>query len=99
MESCTKCNYGFTFYDGIKAFFNLEGLWICPECGSIYKPKPNVYRAIYYFLVISASMFVFDTIVFESFIQKLILQMFSTILTFSIFEVFPHPWNKYIKVN
>lgn len=67
MDKCKKCNYSFTFYDRTKSFLDLEGLLRCPECRAIYKPKPNMYRAM--------------------------------ILTFSMFDVLPHRWNKYRKIN
>lgn len=99
MDKCKKCNYSFTFYDRTKSFLDLEGLLRCPECRAIYKPKPNMYRAMYYFLVLSTYLFVFNNIIFQNFISKLVLQLSAMILTFSMFDVLPHRWHKYRKIN
>lgn len=103
MKSCTKCNYNFTFSDRLKAFLSLNGHLECPQCYSVYRPKDNMYRGMYYFLVIYICMFLSDKIVLEinleNFILKLVLQIFIMIVSFSLFDVIPNGYQEYKKIN
>lgn len=72
MKNCIECNHRFTFYDRLKTIFNLRGHLKCPQCNSVYKPKANAYRGIYYFLVTFIAMTVFDKVTLNNYILYII---------------------------
>lgn len=99
MRNCTECNHKFTFYDRLKCIFNLKGRLKCAECKSIYKPKANIYKGIYYFLVSFVSMNVYGNIELNNYILKSILYMLTIVPILLLFDVLPHRWHKYIQIN
>lgn len=100
MKNCVQCNHRFTFYDRLKTLFNLKGYLKCPKCNSVYKPISNIYRAIYYFLVFFISpMIIFNNLTLSNSMLRFILYMLIVTPILLLFDVLPHRWHKYIKMD
>lgn len=99
MKNCIKCNHNFIFKDRLKTLLNLNGYLKCTQCGAVYKQKANMYRGIYYALVIYTYMMVFSNITLNNFVLECVLQMFLTIITLLLFDLLPHRWHKYTKIS
>jgi CXXC-20-CXXC protein len=99
MRNCCQCNYQFAFINRLKATLNLKGYLECPQCKSVFKPTLNIYRGIYYFLVTFIYLRLFNYIVFNNPILKSILFIFIIATTLFLFELLPHRWHKYKKIN
>ncbi|WP_042274492.1 hypothetical protein [[Clostridium] dakarense] len=98
MRNCTQCNNRFTFLDRLKALFN--GHLKCTHCNADYEPKINGYRGIYFFVIIMANAFVFNNIIIlNDFMLKITLQILTIIITFPLFDLLPHRWHRYEKIN
>ncbi len=96
----TECNHKFTFYDRLKCILNLTEHLKCTKCNSIYKPKANVYRGIYIFTILILNIFVFNNIItLNDFMLKIKLQILIIIVTFPLFDLLPHRWHRYEKIN
>lgn len=99
MKNCIECNHKFTFKDRLKSMSNLKGYLNCPQCNSVYKPEPNLYRGIYYGLVMFILLTVFNYIDFSNYILGLVLIILILVPVLSLFCVLPHRWHKYKKIN
>lgn len=100
VRNCTECNHKFTFYDRLKCILSLKEHLKCTECNSIYKSKANVYRGIYTFIILISNMFVFNNIIIlNDFMLKIKLQILMIIITFPLFDLLPHRWHRYEKIN
>lgn len=98
MKNCSECNYIFTFRDRLKALF--IGHLKCKHCNSSYESKVNIYRGIYIFIVLMSNIFIFNhVIILNDFLTKIILQISIIIITFTLFDLLPHRWHKYKKIN
>ena len=99
MRNCTQCNNDFTFYDRLKTFFN-NGHLKCMHCNADYEPKINGYRGIYFFIIYISNIFVFNNIIIlNDFMLKVTLQTLIIIITFPLFDLLPHRWHRYEKIN
>lgn len=99
MNSCTECNHKFTFYDRLKSFLNFRGYLKCPQCNSVYKPKPNIYMGIYDGLVFFTTAIGFDYITLSNFKIKILLHIFILFIVLSLFSLLPHRWHKYTRIK
>ncbi len=98
MKNCTQCNNSFSFYDRLKAIIN--GYLKCSHCNAIYEPKRNGYRGIYIFTILIANIFVFNhIIILNDFMLKIKLQILIIMITFPLFDLLPHRFQRYEKIN
>lgn len=99
MKNCTQCNNSFSFYARLKTFIN-NGDLKCSRCNAIYKSKYNVYRGIYFFIILISNMFVFNNIIIlNNFMLKVKLQILIIIISFPLFDLLPHRWQRDEKIN
>ncbi len=97
MKNCTKCKNKFTFLDRLKALFN--GHLKCTHCDADYRSKPNIYRGIYIFIMLTLNIVVFNhVIILHHFLTQTTLQILIIIITFPLFDLFPNKWQKYEKI-
>lgn len=99
MRNCMKCNYKFTYLDGLKASINFKGYLRCPKCNSAYKAENNLYRGIYYISIIFLGMWLYDYMDIENFILKYIIYVIIGVLAILSFDMFFFKWIKYEKVK
>lgn len=99
MKNCTKCNYRFTIFDKLRSGFRTKECLKCPECNSLYKPKMTFVRITYMFFAIFSSLWVNDSIKWNSDILKAIATATSVVVLLTIYNVIPHKWHKYEKIS
>lgn len=99
MKSCIECNHKITFYERLKSSLNFKGCLKCSQCKSVYKPAPTPYKGIYYFLVIFISSMLSSNILLTNSILKFLLYVFIVVPILLLFDVLPHKYNKYTKIN
>lgn len=99
MKNCTECNYKFKFGNRLKTICNLKGNLKCHKCKTVYKPKSNIYRGIYYGVVTFTSLTVSENIILKDSMLKFILYIIIVMPILLLFEILPHKWHKYEKIG
>lgn len=99
MKNCIECNHRFTFSDRLKSVFEKKAYLKCPECNSGYTPKITVYRGIYDFLVFFITLRLWNRVELNSLLLECILYVLIAIPILSLYDVIPHRWQKYTKIN
>ncbi|SHH43185.1 C1 domain-containing protein [Tepidibacter thalassicus] len=98
IKNCTQCNKKFSFYNRLKVLIN--GYLKCSHCNAIYEPKHNVYRGIYFGIIFIATIIVFNhIIILNNFMLQIKLQTLIIIITYPLFDLLPHRWQRYEKIN
>ncbi|MGL5750188.1 MAG: hypothetical protein ACRCXT_06650, partial [Paraclostridium sp.] len=95
MKNCIKCNHRFTFKDRLKSILNLRGNLKCRACKAIYKPKSNIYRAIYVGIVTFIMMMIFFDINISNNTLKWGIYMVTIFPIYLLFDVLPHRFHRY----
>ncbi|MGX4601741.1 TIGR04104 family putative zinc finger protein [Faecalimicrobium sp. JNUCC 81] len=99
MKNCIECNHEFTYLDRLKTIFSFNLSLKCPKCNSLYEKENNLCRGGYYVLIIFLGMFIYDYIDIDNFILETLIYIIIAILAILLFDIFPHKWNKYIKIK
>lgn len=99
MKYCIECNHEFTMFDRIKSVMRLTPYLKCTNCNLKYKPVLTIYRWLYNFLVILASLQIFTNVEFNSMLLKYIVFVLILTFIFMLYDVFPHKWHKYKKID
>jgi uncharacterized protein (DUF983 family) len=98
IKNCTQCNKSFSFYNRLKTFIN--GYLKCSHCNAIYEPKHNVERAIYFGIMFIANIIVFNhIIILNNFMLQIKLQTLIIMITYPLFDLLPHRWQRYEKIS
>lgn len=99
MKNCIECNHRFTFSDRLKSVFEKKAYLKCPECNSSYKPKVTWYRWIYSFLVFFITLRLWNRVELNSLLLECIIYALIVTPILLLYDVIPHKWNKYTKIN
>lgn len=99
MKNCTECNYRFTFKDRLKTSFSFRGRLKCRSCKSIYKPKVNIYRGLYYGFVTFIFMLKMPEVSISNKLWEWMLYMSILWPIYLLFDVLPHRWHRYEKID
>ena len=98
IKNCTQCNNSFSFYNRLKALIN--GYLKCSHCNAIYEPKHNVDRGIYFSIILIANIIVFNhIIILNNFMLQIKLQTLIIMITYPLFDLLPHRWQRYEKIS
>lgn len=99
MKNCMECNHKFTCSDRLKTFIDLTGHLKCPKCNSVYTQTFNVYKFIYWMLVYFVSTMIFHKVTLNNYILKAALFMIIVVPIFLLFDILPHRWHRYKKIE
>jgi uncharacterized protein (DUF983 family) len=98
IKNCTQCNKVFSFHNRLKVLIN--GYLKCSHCNAIYEPKHNVDRGIYFGIIFIANIIVFNhIIILNNFMLQIKWQTLMIMITYPLFDLLPHRWQRYERIS